>query len=66
MVDQRLSGRVDIAKNVGGDLDEIRGELARVPVGEDRGDLFGRHAERGRITSYASAMSCMSPYSMPL
>ena len=47
-VDEWLAGfRIHIAKNVGGDLDEIRGKLAGVPVREDFGDLLGRHAERG-------------------
>jgi hypothetical protein len=46
-IDERLASlRIDIAKNVSGDLDEIGGQCAGVPVGEDRGDLFGRHAER--------------------
>ncbi len=41
-VDERLAGLgVDLAQHLGGDLDEVALELARVPLGEDVGDLGG-------------------------
>ena len=39
-VDERLAGLgVDLAQHLGGDLDQVALELARVPLGEDVGDL---------------------------
>ena len=44
-VDERLTGRgIHLTEHLGGDLDEIRLELAAVPLGEDVGDLRGRLA----------------------
>ena len=41
-VDERLAGLgIDLAEHLGGDLDQVRLELARVPLGEDLGDLGG-------------------------
>ena len=41
-VDQRLAGLgVDLAEHLGGDLDEVRLQLAVVPLGEHVGDLGG-------------------------
>ena len=47
-VDERLAGLgVDLPQHLGGDLDEVALELARVPLGEDVGDL-GRRSCRCR------------------
>ena len=44
-VDERLAGLgVHLAQHLGGDLDQVRLELALVPLGEDVGDLGGRLA----------------------
>ena len=41
-VDERLAGLgIDLAQHLGGDLDQVRLELALVPLGEDVGDLGG-------------------------
>ncbi|MPM11239.1 hypothetical protein SDC9_57578 [bioreactor metagenome] len=47
LVDQRLAGlRVDLVEHPGGDLDQVRVELALVPFAEDVGDL--RHCQACR------------------
>ena len=50
-----------------GDLDQVAVEHALVPLGEDLVHVGRRHARAGPSWRwYASQMSCMSPYSMPL
>ena len=54
-------------EHVGGDLDEEGLEVALVPLREDLGELRRGGADNpARSRSYASAISCMSAYSMPL
>lgn len=66
-VDQRLARLgVDLAEHLGGDLDQVGLEGALVPLGEDVGNLTGVVARASRKRLYASPMSCMSAYSMPL
>ena len=54
-------------EHLGGDLDEERIELARVPLGEHVVERVVVKSERRECSkSYDSAISCMSAYSMPL
>ena len=58
---------VDVAEHLGGDLDQERLEVAGVPArGRSRRSRPGVRPAPMRSRSYASAISCMSAYSMPL
>ena len=66
-VDEGVAGvGVDLAEHLGGDLDEVRLELPRFHSANTSAISAGLLPVARRMRSYASAMSCMSAYSMPL
>ena len=66
-IDKRFTGfRIDLAKNLRGDFDQVTVELAFVPFGEGFRELFIIHPDDVIENAYASQINCMSPYSIPL
>ena len=67
LVDDRSAVFVFLGEDVARDLDEVAVQLALVPLGEDVVQSRRRTGPSPSFSSwYASQMSCMSPYSMPL